>query len=132
MHALTEIKIKVQVADLLVILRKNRAAHVKIVAEARLGYIEKAKEALAKRLEELEAGSVAPLHFNLRLPSDYTAEYDTAIGMFEMTSDRFVEIGATEYRTLVQDQWGWGTEFLVSNAAYSSTGVEAARAKGLL
>lgn len=117
---------------LLTKLRANRATHAKIVEEAKVGYIEKAKKALAARMEELASGKITALHFDLVMPQDYTKEYDTVIGMIEATTQAEITLSVEEYRMFVEDEWEWLGHFLASNTLYSATGMGVARAKGML
>ena len=58
MNAIRELKVKVPVSTVLAKLKEHKANHIKIYAEAKVGYVEKAKIALKARLAELEAGKV--------------------------------------------------------------------------
>lgn len=100
---------------------ENRKMHSKIVAEARKGYVEKAKEALLKRLKQIESGKIAGLNFDLYAPQDYTKVYDTAIKMLEMHTEETIELQSEQVRCLVMDEWDWSNQFIASNAAYSET-----------
>jgi len=132
MRAIGGIEVTVDKATLMAKLKENRANHAKIVAESRVGYVEKAKLALAKRMDQLAEGRIVALHFDLRVPSDHTKEYDTVIGMLEMDTGTTITLDSGQYRTLVEDEWDWLGDFLVSNASYSQTGAGMARAKGLV
>lgn len=111
----------VEKKGLLDILVKNREEHRKIVREAREGYVEDAKRALAARLDELKSGKIAGLQFSLVPPSDYTSVYDTAIRMLEMHTGDTVTLEASEFRNMVMDAWDWQKSFLHSNLRYSGT-----------
>lgn len=117
--------------ELLEKLKANLETHKKIVEEARAGYIEKAKVAVAARLEELNGGKVVALSFHLSPPQDYSEVYKTTIGMLEMSKDENITLTADEFRQLVQDEWDWTDNFLVSNRVYSETAGGMARQKGL-
>lgn len=107
--------------ELLETLKANLAKHSEIVAEARVGYIEKAKEELKERLEKLQNGEMTNLAFSLYVPKDYSSVYKTSISMLEWNKSATVELEADEFRQLVEDQWDWTDGFLVSNVAYSRT-----------
>lgn len=119
MNKIGEIEVKVSRPQLLEILVKNLDAHKAIVKEARDGYVTKAKEVLEKRLAELSNGKVVSLSFNLSVPVDNSKEYNTLIGMLKMSTEETVTLSATEYRCMVEDNWGWKSSFLLSNSAYS-------------
>lgn len=110
---------KVDRFKLLETLRANRAKHAKIVAEAREGYILKAREALERRLAQLATGQLASLSFSLVPPMDYTETYDNSIAMLEWNVQDEVELEADEFRQLVRDEWDWTDMFLTNNSRYS-------------
>jgi len=130
MRAITEIRTTIPKAALLSKLHENRINHRRIVEEARDGYLKRAQTALEARMKQLASGEIVALHFDLQLPQDYTKEYDTVIGMLEMGTDTEITLSASEYRTLVEDEWDWLHSFLASNAGYSMTAVKTAKAKG--
>ncbi|MFA6235329.1 MAG: hypothetical protein WC824_14230 [Bacteroidota bacterium] len=117
----SNIKIRIEKGVLLAKLKENRSKHAEIVKEARVGYVEKAKAALAEKMSALSEGKIVALHFDLVLPQDYTKEYDTVIGMLGLTLDDVIELDTSEYRRLVEDQWDWRGQFIFANAAYSPT-----------
>ncbi len=112
---------KVKKKDLLTKLRTNYEQHSKIVAEARVGYIEKAKLAVAAKLEELRSNRVVALQFNFSPPADYSEIYRTTIRMIEWNQQEEIELSADEFRQLVEDKWDWKSGFVASNQAYSAT-----------
>lgn len=117
--------------ELLAKLKENLANHKKIVDEARIGYIEKAKKAVADRLDELRGGKVVSLTFHLSPPVDNSEVYKTTIGMLEMSKDETIVLTADEFRQLVQDEWDWTDHFLVANRQYSDLAAGAAMSKRL-
>jgi len=116
LHGMTVTVDRVQVLD---IVRANREKHHTIVEEARTGYIDKARAALEKRLQQLKAGKVASLHFSLAPPQDHTEAYDTIIEMLQLHTEAEVRLSASQVRHFVMDQWDWKTAFLTTNALYS-------------
>jgi hypothetical protein len=50
--------------------------------------------------------------------------------MLEMGTDTEITLSASEYRTLVEDEWEWLHQFLASNAGYSMTAFATAKGKG--
>lgn len=107
---------------LLVTLRNNRAKHAEIVKEANAGYLEAAKQAVAKCGVALSKGEVVSLQkFALTVPVDYRSAYDTVITMLEWSTNTEITLEADEFRQFVQDQWDWKDGFIQSNAGYSST-----------
>jgi hypothetical protein len=121
MHILNSMRIIAKRDDVLATLRTNRDTHKKIVDEAKAGYIEKAKEVLMKRFDQLKAGKITNLVFQLRVPVDQTKVYDTAIRMLELHQNETLELDAGQVRNLMQDEWDWTDSFYSTNSAYSGT-----------
>lgn len=112
---------KIAKADLLTALRKNREEHADIVVEARAGYVEKAKAALLRKLDDIKSGKIVALMFKLSPPVDNTDVYDTVIKMVEMTTEEHIVLEATEFRNLIEDHWDWSRDFYHSNSLYSAS-----------
>lgn len=105
---------------LLETLKSNLERHTAIVQEAKNGYIEKAKKALEKKLNQLKENKIVSLTFTLYPPTDYSEIYKSAIQMLEWNSSESVELHAGEFRQLVQDEWDWTDSFLASSMQYSN------------
>lgn len=116
-----KMKIKVNREQLLTELKKNRAQHMTVFEEAKVGYRERALAALRARLDELMSGKLTSLQFNLAPPQCNVSAYDTVIQMLEWSKDASIEMDASEFRMLVQDEWDWADAWLLSNATYSPT-----------
>tara|TARA_Y100000310_G_C20672285_1_gene810953 strand:- start:1190 stop:1591 length:402 start_codon:yes stop_codon:yes gene_type:complete len=112
-------------------LRDNRDKHAAIVKEAQEGYIDKAQQAIKKKLAELKRKNIVSLHFSLYPPKDHTEAYTTVIKMLEMSTDEHIVLTASEFRQLVEDEWEWTDDFLTSNSNYSVSAMTEARSKGL-
>ncbi|MHA2066503.1 MAG: hypothetical protein ACXABY_19195 [Candidatus Thorarchaeota archaeon] len=115
-----DIKVVCDTKEVLESLICNRNRHVKIMKEARIGYLKKAKECLQNRMEELESGKIVSLSFSLSVPSSHVKEYDTVIQMLRLHQEKTITLNATEVRMFVQDQWEWIGQFLAQNAMYSA------------
>jgi hypothetical protein len=121
MHMLSSMTIVAKRDEVLATLRTNRETHSTIVREAREGYVEKAKAALAAKLDRLSSGKLVALSFSLRVPLDYTKVYDTAIRMLELHQNDTIELDAAQVRNLMQDEWDWTDQFYGTNAIYSKS-----------
>lgn len=119
MHMLNHMVIEADVHTLLATLRSNREEHAQIVAEARDGYIEKARTALEKRLAEAREGKMVSLSFRLDFPQDHTKTYDVAIRMLELHQGATITLSAMQVRNLEMDEWDWTDSFLNTASAYS-------------
>lgn len=121
MQMLRTMRITAKREDVLARCLKNREAHSKIVAEARLGYLAKAEVALKAKLASLKEGKIVVLHFGMQLPVDQTKVYDVAIEMLQLHQDDFIELDSEQVRNLMRDEWDWSADFLATNSLYSST-----------
>lgn len=124
MHAIQNMKIKANVAEVLKSLMANRETHAKIVAEARAGYSQKAAELLKSKLDEVMKSNgrfTHALQFSIPLPADHTKAYDVAIKMLELSQDEVIELTAQQVQHFVLDDWEWKDMFKTSNAMYSAT-----------
>lgn len=100
---------------------ENRDRHKAMVQEARIGYVERARRALEQRLGQILEGKVVALSFQLNPPLDYTNVYDTAIHMLTSHRNDFIELGADEYRHLMDDTWDWSELLMQRNSPYSGS-----------
>jgi hypothetical protein len=125
MHLLNSMRVSVNRLETLEAIKKNAENHAKIVAEARAGYLKAAEKALTTRLKELRSGKRLDLGFTLAPPLDQSKVYRTIIKMLEMHQGETVDLDSSQVRAFVMDEWDWKRQFLLSNAAYSATALEA-------
>jgi len=124
MHMLNNMNVTAETKKVLEKLKENRAEHSAIVKEAREGYMDQAEAALQKRLVQLREGKLVSLHFSLQPPQDHSDVYDTAIGMVEAHTEETIVLGASQFRSLMMDEWDWTAGFLASNSGYSALAAE--------
>jgi len=115
--------IRVQKSKLLEILRKNRAEHREIFLKAQQKFREVAIQELDKQLQAAREGQRFVLRRITQLiePQDYTAKYDRAIQMLEMSVDDTIEITNQEFQNFIQDIWNWSRSWALSNSGYVSS-----------
>lgn len=101
-------------------LEENRAKHTKLVDEAKIGYVEKALEALKKKQALLEEGKVVALTFNISPPMDKTGEYDTVLRMLELHQGQEIDLTFDDYQHFIEDKWEWREHWIAHNAIYSA------------
>jgi len=131
MHEIMVKSVMCNVSDLLETLKANRLKHFEIVQEARDGYVKKAEEALAFKLEKIREGKVIGLRIDLQPPSDHTKEYDLIIKMLELHTESEIKLNGQEVQQFVLDEWSWRSSFLMANANYSRTAMLCAEANDL-
>jgi len=118
------ISVQCKKADVLATLKQNRSRHAELVAEARSGYVERARAELEKKLASLKTGKLVSVYVSLAVPLDYTSHYDTVIAMLEAHTEDTVTLKAAEFRNFMQDQWDWRGQFIGTNKLYSKTTAE--------
>ena len=116
--------VNVNKTDVLKRLRKNRKAHRAIFLEALEGYRKAAIAEFEKHIERVKkqpAGKNFRVYVSLTQPVDHTEDYDSAIGLLELSVDEVVSLDEDSYRQFYLDQWGWTASFVASNSYYSAT-----------
>lgn len=101
-------------------LRTHLAEHKVVVAEAKEGYMKRAKELLEMNLEKINKGEYVSINVSLSKPVDNSSAYVTVIEMLENNIQEDITLSASEFRMLAQDEWDWKENFLIGNACYSS------------
>ena len=120
-HLNIKTDVTIQKDELLARLEANLAEHKTIVAEARVGYVLKARKHLEDELAKLSDGRIRSINIHLEAPKDMSEAYRTVIEMMKMHTEDTVRLSASEFRMLVLDQWDWSGHFLAMNSVYSAT-----------
>lgn len=110
--------IKVDKAALLEVLHKNRAGHRDTYLKAFEGYRQECIAILEQNLADLKARTGKHIVFMEPPPVDNTPEYDTIIGMLEMSVDTVIELDTDQYRQYVKDDWQWKRAWLHATSKY--------------
>lgn len=120
------LKITVNIKELLDVLRANRQNHASEYEIARQGYQVECVKQLRKRATKIKAGKIQDMNkfvgFNIPVPQDYTHVYDQLIGMLEMAQETEIELTGHNYKAWVMDQWDW-TSLADINKSYSVSGL---------
>jgi hypothetical protein len=111
--------IRVNKADLLDVLRENRAAHRDIFLTAQEKYRERIIEELDRRLADAKAGKAIDVYIRLPVPEDHTDDYDRIISMLMMSLDDEILLTERDAMTYVQDEWGWNASFFANTTSYT-------------
>jgi hypothetical protein len=110
----------VKKTDLLTRVRENRDEHSEIFEKAYEGWKEAATEALRKAYTAAKKGEEYRTRYVYEEPpSDYTADYDQAITMLEMSQDEELELSNHDFARYVMDRWEWQGEFLKMSGSWS-------------
>lgn len=125
-------QVTVDVEKLIHQLEKNKENHKKLYEEALEGFTKDAEATFAKKLNEVRNGNLKNLWVTLQAPQDNTKEYEVAIGMLKMHTNRTTLLTRKQYQNYVMDDWSWTDQWLTANCKYSVSTSGAALAKGLL
>jgi hypothetical protein len=111
-------EVLVDKAELLGVLRANRAIHREVFLKAQQGFRERAITELDRSLADARAGNDVRLAVHLPEPQDHTDDYDREIRMLEMHTEPTVRIRAGLFDQIVMDRWGWSAAFNATSSAY--------------
>lgn len=111
-------EIKVDKAELLKKLKKNRTKHVKDFKLALEGYQDSVREELQELIAKLDEGKDITPHLKNRKPTSNEADYTLAIEMFEMSVDDKVTLNESQFQEYVKDNWSWKEQWGAANTGY--------------
>lgn len=117
--------ISVDKAELLKILKENRAKHMKVYKDARAGYIRARMKEAQDWLELLDAGKLAPSATSHHRPEKHADDYDGVISMLEMDKGTTFRMDEHTYRMLVMDQWNWRGRTIARFSEYAAASTSA-------
>jgi hypothetical protein len=121
-------KIKVDKQKLLSILAENKSKHINDYNVAVEGYKIAVKKALSKKMKELKALKNGELQkfnmnfYNLIVPESHEKDFDTVIGMLNVSTDMEIYITSTEYQQYYLNEWSWKNNWYVSNSTNINIG----------
>lgn len=118
-------EVKIGVRDLGEAVRKNREAHVRELAEAKIGHRKAMEEKLLEHLALVQSGADYAPSLGLIEPQDHTEDYDRVLAMLQYTVDTTVTLTVQEFEQYVMDKWHWALGAKALNSGYAMT----ARAK---
>lgn len=121
-------EVRVNRAQLIEILKKNREQHIADYKGACEGYRQKALERidqiyqdLKKNIDDLKSGqflSAISLHFGLSVPVSHEKSYDQIVAMMEMSVDDTILLTASQFGCFVLDDWEWKGAWTTANEFY--------------
>lgn len=65
---------------------------------------------------------VEGIQVSLKVPRNYSKEYDAAIDMAEWDVRKTLELTHAEFQCFVRDEWNWTNDFSTTNAMYRASG----------
>lgn len=111
-------EIKVNKDQLVKTLKKNRKKHREMFIKAQEVYRTQMIAELDRALDEAKNGGRIVRMFSLPVPEDHTDDFDTAIQMLEWDKGSSVLLSQREFKTYVQNEWGWQASFAANTASY--------------
>ena len=120
---LRNMKVTVNIAEALAILRKNLAKHNKDHEKAMKGWNKKVATQAGKVAKKAKAGKLteSPSDLSLTLhqkPQSYADAYEASIAMFGHHTEETIELNSSDYDKLMRDNWDWRRDFSVTNSLY--------------
>lgn len=112
--------IKVNVEQLLGILKTNREQHEQDYKESVENYLGLAGEEIAEMLQDIKDGYLPKSSIKALRPVEYLKQYDQAIAMLQMHTEPLITLGTKDYTHLVEDEWDWKTHFAANTLSYKS------------
>lgn len=108
-------------AQLLDILRANRAKHQEVFEEAVRGWHDHALKMLAGKEKEIRSGRLPrAITISLPAPENHVRDYDRVIRMLEMHLEDQYTLTEQEFSWYVEDNWDWKRRWTVSNSGYAA------------
>jgi hypothetical protein len=114
-----QLTITAKTSDVLAALKSNRDRHAKIVAEARVGFAQKAKALLEEALKGVARHNEHGLSLHLPAPVDHTRDYEVAIQMLEMHQSEVILMTQDQVKKYILDRWEWESVFMATNSTYA-------------
>lgn len=113
-------EINVTKSTLLEKLTENREIHKSEYKEMMETYHQEVIRGLSKLLKAAKKKPKQPVtSLNIPIPISYINEYDTVIGMLEMSTNEDFVITQAEYKKYVMNEWSWTNVFNSLKAAYN-------------
>lgn len=108
-------------AQLLDILRANRAKHQEVFEEAVRGWHDHALKMLAGKEKEIRSGRLPrAITISLPAPENHVRDYNRVIRMLEMHLEDQYTLTEQEFSWYVEDNWDWKRRWTVSNSGYAA------------
>jgi hypothetical protein len=118
---LGESKVTVKKEELLSKMKQNCAAHREDYVIARKGYEAEVIAELERALGKAKAGTEFKTYFDdLDAPKEHVDDYETVIGMLEMSVADEITITERQFRQFVLDKWDWKADFVGTMSKYTS------------
>lgn len=106
---------------LLTIVIENRDKHLADYAEAERGYQSEIVKVLSRYLEQVQSKKI-PKDFNaifeIPRPENHVKDYNTIIGMLELSVDQEISLSQQDFKLYVQDEWSWKRAFETVTSNY--------------
>jgi hypothetical protein len=111
--------ITVDVSKVLTVLKKNKDDHIQKHKDAIEGYWAEMLLNIEKLNGKFKAKEkVEMINISLSPPISYEDEYETAIQMLQMHTEKTIEMSKEDFERTVLDKWEWKHQWSNSNSKY--------------
>ncbi len=117
-YDLPNLSVKVPVATVLTHLRTNRELHKAEAKEAKVARQQQLLEEYEKAVERIKLGEAQPRIKQMPAVPDHTEDYDSAIKLLEMSSDKDIVLDTAAVDCFVRDRWDWKQDFEANTSGY--------------
>ena len=115
--------VTVNKADLIAKITEERDKHKALYDEAVIVYTERFVAEAQRYAEEAIKRAARKQGFRqytwLPVPEEHTEDFDRALQMLEWELSDTVTLDESDFRTLVQNQWGWMRNFTANTTSYT-------------
>lgn len=106
--------------ELLDVIRKNKEKHIKEYEVALSQYHKELIEDLEDKLDKAKRGVSFNPRVTLPEPEHHRDDYTRAIKMFEMATEKEIELDQQTFCQLVMDEWAWKASFNSNTVSYAA------------
>ena len=115
------LRVTVKTSEIINMLNKHRDDHAKEYRDAVVGFHTKALEMLNEAIANVgEDVVVGDVRISLTAPVDNTEEYSKLIRMFSSNEEDTVELSASDWDMIAEDEWQWRSLSKTLNTRYHS------------
>lgn len=118
--------VKVNKAQLIAKITEERDKHKALYDEAvevyKERFVAEAQRYAEEAVKRAARGKAFTMFNWLPVPEEHTEDFDRALQMLEWELGDEVVLDESDFRTLVQNQWGWMRNFTASTMSYTHQG----------
>ena len=105
--------------ELIKLIEKNRANHLKEYESAVSARKAKIKADLTAAIKGVDAGKdVAKFRLSWPVPQNHVGDYDRVLLMLKMSVDETIQLHEAAAAKFIEDRWDWSHGFSATNSVY--------------